>query len=73
MDKKLDWKYIKKLLSAFLIIGGAFLLIEHLYVWGGFDVYDLLGHEWYAILMIIIGFLLNLKFKKKESYSGRIG
>jgi len=49
-----------------LIIVGATLLIEHLYVWGGFDFWDFLGHEWYGLIMIIIGFILSLRFKRKS-------
>jgi len=56
-------RYYKKLLSGLLIIGGCFLLIEHLFTFGGFDI-ELLGHEYYGISMVILGFLLMLKWRQ---------
>ena len=55
--------YAKKLVGAMLILGGAFLLMEHLFTFGGFDI-ELLGHEYLGILMIIIAFLMNMKWKQ---------
>ncbi len=54
-------RYYKKLISGLLIIGGCFLLLEHLFSFGGFDI-ELLGHEYYGIGMVISGFLLMLKW-----------
>ncbi len=54
-------QYYKKLISGLLIIGGCFLLLEHLFSFGGFDI-ELLGHEYYGIGMVISGFLLMLKW-----------
>ena len=75
--EKINLPYVKKLLSVFLIIGGGFLLVEHIYVWGGFDFYDFpWGHEYYGLAMIVAGVLLALRFKKKEKineHAGRIG
>ena len=56
-------KYYKKLISALLIIGGSFLLLEHLFKFGGFDI-ELLGHEYYGIAMIAIAFLISIKWKQ---------
>jgi len=56
-------RYYKKLISGLLIIGGCFLLIEHLFTFGGFDI-ELLGHEWYGIGMILTGFLLMFKWSQ---------
>jgi len=56
-------RYYKKLLSGLLIIGGCFLLIEHLFTFEGYDI-ELLGHEYYGIGMIILGFLLMLKWSQ---------
>lgn len=53
-------RYYKKLIGGFFILGGGFLLLEHLFVFGGFDL-EILGHEWYGFVLIIIGILLNLK------------
>jgi cytochrome b subunit of formate dehydrogenase len=55
--------YIKKLVSGLLIVGGSFLLLEHLFNFGGFDI-ELIGHEYYGIGMIIAAFLLSLKWKQ---------
>jgi len=56
-------RYYKKLLSGLLIIGGCFLIIEHLFTFGGFDI-ELVGHEWYGLGMIFTGFLLMVKWKQ---------
>ena len=56
-------QYYKKLLSGLLIVGGSFLLLEHLFSFEGFDI-ELLGHEWYGIGMIVTGFLLMIKWKQ---------
>ena len=45
------------------IVGGSFLLMEHLFAFGGFDI-ELLGHEYYGIILIVIGFLLNVKYSQ---------
>ena len=55
--------YYKKLISGLLIVGGGFLLLEHLFHFGGFDI-ELLGHEYYGIALIIAGFLLSMKWKQ---------
>jgi len=54
--------YYKKLISAGLIILGAFLMLEHLFMFGGFDLLDFIGHEYYGLAMIIAGFLLSMKW-----------
>ena len=56
-------RYYKKLISGLLIIGGCFLLLEHLFTFEGFDI-ELLGHEYYGIGMVILGFLLMVKWKQ---------
>jgi len=53
-------KYYKKLISELLIVGGCFLMLEHLFTFEGFDI-ELLGHEYYGIGMILTGFLLMVK------------
>ncbi len=57
-------KYYKKLISFICIIVGAGLLIEHLFAWGGFDLLDFPGHEWWGILLVIIGFLIGGRWSK---------
>lgn len=53
-------KYYKKLTSGALIVVGSFLLLEHLFNFGGMDI-ELLGHEYYGFGLIGCGFLLSLK------------
>ena len=54
-------KYWKKMISCLLFLSGAFLLIEHVYNFGGMDL-EIIGHEYLGLLFIIIGFLLSLKW-----------
>ena len=56
-------KYYKKLVGGLLILGGGFLMLEHLFVFDGFDI-ELAGHEIYGIVLIGMGFALNLKWKQ---------
>ena len=58
-------KYYRKLVGALLIIGGGALMIEHLFNFGGFDI-EILGHEFFGIVMIVIGYLLCLKWEQIE-------
>ena len=51
---KKEWK---RLGSISLIGVGAFLLIEHIYTYGGVDLWDLLGHEWLGIVLVLVGIL----------------
>jgi hypothetical protein len=57
---KLFTPYHKKLASGLLIVGGSFLMLEHLFMYGRFDLLDFIGHEWYGLGMIITGFLLSM-------------
>lgn len=57
-------KYYKKLSSYVCILVGSGLLLEHLFTWGGFDLLDLFGHEWYGIILIIIGFIISGRLSK---------
>lgn len=68
---KKEWK---KLGSISLIGVGVFLLIEHIYTYGGIDLWDLLGHEWFGIVLILLGILVAnrwglLKMKEGLSYT----
>ena len=58
-------KYYKKLTAGLLIVGGSFLMLEHLFRFGGFDI-ELLGHEYYGLILIGSGFLLALKWKQLD-------
>lgn len=59
-------KYLKNLSGVVLIGVGAFLIIEHIWSWGSFDFFDIVGHDWLGFLMVIIGIVLNLNFNKKR-------
>lgn len=65
-------KYYKKIVGALLIIGGSSLLLEHLFNFGGFDI-EILGHEFYGIVMIVIGYLLCIKWEQKEAVIDAMG
>lgn len=38
-------------------------MLEHLFNFGGFDI-EILGHEFYGIVMIVIGYLLCMKWEQ---------
>ena len=46
-----------------LIVGGASLMLEHLFTFEGFDL-ELLGHEVYGLLMIGLALFISLKWKQ---------
>ena len=58
-------KYYRKLIGALLITGGGALMLEHLFQFDGFDV-ELLGHEFFGLVMIVIGYLLCLKWEQMK-------
>ena len=60
-------KYYRKLVGALLILGGSALMLEHLFNFDGFDI-EMLGHEFYGIVMIIIGYLLCLKWEQLRGF-----
>ena len=63
--------YYKKLTSAFLIVGGSFLLLEHLFTFEGFDI-EFFGHEYYGLILIALGFLLKVKWKQLPAFLNAI-
>lgn len=56
--------YYRKLVSGGLIVLGGFLMLEHLFQYDGFDLLDFIGHEYYGLGMIIVGFLLSMKWEQ---------
>ena len=57
-------KGYQRKLGAVVAIGlGAFLLLEHIWSWGGADLDDVPGHEWYGIILVIGGILLGARWK----------
>ena len=63
-------KEFKKLGSMALIIVGSFLLLEHIYTYGGIDLWDILGHEWMGIILIISGILHANKWGRVKMKEG---
>ena len=66
ISTKENWKrlskYYKKIISGGCIILGTFLMMEHLFMFSGFDLFDWIGHEYYGLALIITGFLLSIKY-----------
>lgn len=56
--------YYRKVTSGVLIVGGSFLMLEHLFEFDGFDLLDFIGHEYYGLGMIIIGLLVSMKWEQ---------
>lgn len=50
--------------SASSVVLGAFLLIEHIMVWGGTD--PKFGHEWYGVILVLLGAFTGLFSRKKK-------
>ena len=74
----MSFEYIKKenkkLLGAGLIIIGAFLELQHIFTYGGIDLFDFFGHEVLGILFILSGLLVanrwgRLKFSEGITYA----
>ncbi len=45
-----------------LLLGGTFLMIEHIYSWEQFTLSDYIGHEYLGLGMFIVGSLVNMSF-----------
>lgn len=60
----MDEEYWLRLTAGCSIVVGAFLLLEHLFTWGGFD--PKLGHEWYGLMFIVAGSIVGLWTRKKD-------
>jgi len=48
----------------FFLMGGGFMLMMHHFIFYGEINFDIIGHETYAIISIIVGFLLCFRKKK---------
>ena len=57
--------YYRKLTAMCMLLVGAFLLGEHFYVHGGFDVEDLIGHEWYGVWAILGAIIIMARYRGK--------
>jgi len=56
-------QYYRWLISGALLAVGNFLLWEHFIRFGGFDL-ELLGHEYYGLALILLGFLIAIKWNQ---------
>ena len=66
-----SWEYVKTTVSGLCLVAGAYLLLEHLYMFGGFDI-EILGHEWYGLGLIIFAILIKIKWRQiKDIHSLR--
>lgn len=59
--------YYRKLVAATLFIVGAFLSLEHLFQFGGFDLLDIIGHETYGFALILLAILVGTKWEQWET------
>jgi len=57
-------RYNIQVASGALIATGAFLIEEHLFMWGGFDTTP--GHEWLGLLLILVGMGGGIYTRKKK-------
>lgn len=60
-----NWTYVRRLFGAALVVLGAFLLTEHIYRFG-FEWWDIIGHEWLGLVLILGGVLLTMRWKRGE-------
>lgn len=59
--------YIKKMVGGLFIVGGSFLLMEHLFNFGGFDI-EFIGHEVIGLILIGLAFVINIKWKQLPAF-----
>ena len=60
-------RYIKKMLGGLFIVGGSFLLMEHLFNFQGFDI-EFIGHEVIGLVLIGLAFVINIKWKQLPAF-----
>jgi uncharacterized membrane protein YdcZ (DUF606 family) len=58
-----DWLYVRRLFATALVVLGAFLLAEHVYRFG-FEFYDVIGHEYLGLALILAGCLLAMRWRR---------
>ncbi len=62
-DPGTDWTYVRRLFGAALVVLGSFLLTEHIYRFG-FEFYDIIGHEYLGLALILAGVFLTMRWKR---------
>ena len=63
-------KYYRKHLATIMFLISSYLMIEHIWSFGGIDLYDFVGHEWYAIILFVISVIIAPKLKPSSSDLG---
>lgn len=63
-------EYYRKLVAGLLMLIGAILVGEHMVSWGGLDLDDPVGHEYYGLIMFILGYFLVARWKGKYIFGG---
>lgn len=63
MSKGTDWLYVRRLFASALVVLGAYLLTEHIYHFG-FEFYDIIGHEYLGLGLILGGVLLAMRWTR---------
>ena len=62
-----NWDRNRKIAGFGLFGFGVVMIAEHYFTYGGMDI-EMLGHEWYGLGSIIVGFLLMLKWKQLPGF-----
>ncbi len=55
--------YVRRMFGAGLVLSGAYFLAEHIYNFG-FEFYDIIGHEYLGLGLILAGVLLTMRWKR---------
>jgi hypothetical protein len=58
-----DWLYVRRLFASASVVLGAYLLTEHIYRFG-FEWWDIVGHEWLGLGLVVAGVLLAMRWKR---------
>lgn len=62
--------YYRQHIATICILVSSYLMIEHIWSFGGINLYDLIGHEWYAILLFIFAVIIVPKLPSDPSDLG---
>jgi hypothetical protein len=60
-----NWLYVRRLFATALVVLGSFLLGEHLYRFG-FEPWDIIGHEYLGLGLILAGVFLAMRWTRTE-------
>lgn len=53
--------HFSSILMGAVIAGGTWLIGEHIFLWGKYELWDFVGHEWVGLIMITVAFLFGDK------------